>query len=113
MIQQQGISIDIKNEGEFNSRDTANYSALGRVFHTAMVNSKLPASSGCSADTIEEIVQTQAFRSILESIHALAERRQMSADAAALEIIRSFQKIDQLWSNLLVQQGIEKIKSSK
>jgi LPS sulfotransferase NodH len=57
-------------------------------------------------------METPAFGSILQSIQLLAGEQGISEIEAAREVIRTFRKMDQLWTEYLVAEGVERLKLS-
>jgi len=53
-----------------------------------------------------------AFRSILGAVRQLARLSGISEKEAAEQIIESFRKVDQIWGDYLVQEGINRVKSA-
>ncbi len=56
------------------------------------------------------MMNSPAFRSILKAAQHLAAKSGVTEKEAAEQIIRTFRKLDTLWSEYLVREGVEKVR---
>jgi len=82
---------------------------LTRIFNTALISTRTESSRDFSAELFS-LVETPAFRSILDSVRTLALREGKSERDAAEEIIRAFRNVDRLWGEYIFQEGVERLK---
>lgn len=86
-----------------------NMEDLVRIFNTALVTSRVE-SGRAYADEMMDMVQTPAFRAILAAIRTLAQETGIQERLAAEQIIHSFRKMDALWMDYLIQEGVQRLK---
>ena len=91
--------------------DSMQRSRLNQIFNTALVSSRADAKPN-SATELHQLMETPAFGSILQSIQLLAGEQGVSEMEAARDVIRTFRKMDQLWTEYLVSEGVERLKLS-
>jgi hypothetical protein len=91
--------------------DSAQRDRLNQIFNTALVSTRSEGHPE-SASEIHSLMGTPAFAAILRSIQDLALEQGNSEVEAAREIIRTFRRMDQLWTEYLVAEGVERLKSS-
>lgn len=82
---------------------------LVRIFNTALVTSRVE-SGRAYADEMMDMVQTPAFRAILKAIRDLAAETGVQERLAAEQIIHAFRKMDALWTDYLIQEGVQRLK---
>ncbi len=80
-----------------------------KLFNTAVISTKIPAQNNYSTK-LTELVQSRAFRSILQSIQDLARNSGISEETAAEEIVQTFRDIDKIWDSYIFHEGLEKLK---
>ncbi len=80
-----------------------------KVLNTAIVSTRIEIPRNLSHE-LKGVMQTPAFRAILKATHDLANRQQLSERDAAEQIVRTFRKLDELWGEYLIREGVEKIK---
>jgi hypothetical protein len=88
-----------------------NHDDLVRIFNTALVSSHTEARRDFSGE-IFELMESPAFRAILGTVRQYARLQGLSEKQAAEQIIMTFKKMDQAWSDYVFQQGVERLKSS-
>lgn len=91
--------------------DSAQRSRLNQIFNTALVSSHGEAKPD-SAGEIHSLMESSAFRAILQAIQLLAGEQGVSEIEAAHEFIRTFRRMDRLWTDYLVSEGVERLKLS-
>ncbi len=65
-----------------------------------------------TADNAAELValnQSEAFSAILRSIRDHAVSQGLSDQQAAFEVAQTFKRLDQLWADYLLQEGLAKL----
>lgn len=98
-------------EPRLESDDSLQRNRLNQIFNTALVSSRADEKPD-SAGEIKTVMDSSAFGSILQSIQLLAGERSISEIEAAREVIRTFRKMDLLWTEYLVSEGVERLKLS-
>jgi len=96
-------------ETHLESDDSLQRNRLNQIFNTALVSSRAD-SKPSSAGEIQSLMDTPAFGSVLQSIQLLAGEQGISEIEAAREVIRTFRKMDLLWTEYLVAEGVERLK---
>lgn len=91
--------------------DSAQRSRLNQIFNTALVSSHAETKPD-SASEIHSLMESPGFGAILQSIQLLAGERGVSEIEAARELIRTFRRMDRLWTDYLVSEGVERLKLS-
>lgn len=92
---------------------TTNHSSiddLARVFNTALIATSAPEGQKISSE-LHTLMESPAFRAILNSIKQFARLENLTERQAAEQIIRTFRKADQLWSGYVYQEGIDRLKA--
>ena len=96
-----------------NSReDLGDIERLVRSFNTALISTRAESQSTSpdrSSDELHGLVNSPAFREILEASQRLAHDQALSPQGAAEVLIRTFRKIDQIWSDYIFSEGIARI----
>ena len=80
-----------------------------KLFNTAVISTKIPSQSNYSVK-LSELVQSRAFRSILQAISIHAKNTGLSEEAAAEEVVQTFRDIDKIWDAYIFHEGLEKLK---
>lgn len=83
---------------------------LSRVFNTALIATKT-AQGAFNAGELYQLMETPAFRGILQAVRQVAKAQGISERVAAEQVILTFRKIDRLWEAYVFQEGIDRIKS--
>lgn len=82
---------------------------LSQVFNTALVHSRVDQSD--DPKELFKLMERPAFAAILNCLQSYAREQGISEIDSAKEIIRTFRKIDQIWTSYLIQEGTERMKS--
>lgn len=82
---------------------------LTQVFNTALVHSRVDTSD--DPKELFKLMERPAFAAILACLQDYAKAQGLSEIDSAKEIIRTFRKIDQIWTSYLIQEGTERLKS--
>lgn len=83
---------------------------LARIFNTALVATLAGGARDFSTE-IFELMESPPFRAILGAVRQHARLQGLSERQAAEQIIASFRKIDQVWSDYVFQEGVDRIKN--
>jgi hypothetical protein len=84
-------------------------SDMTRIFNTALIATKAEAARDFSSE-LYTLVESPGFSSIVEAIRTLARTQNINEREAAETIIRTFRKLDQLWSEYVFQEGVDRLK---
>lgn len=84
---------------------------LARIFNTAMVATRAQENRDFSAELFL-LMESPAFRAILNAVRQHARLHGISEKVAAEQVIKTFRKLDDLWSSYTFQEGVEKIGTS-
>lgn len=95
------------DRGSFNS---ANVDDLARILNTALVATKSQEGRDFPAE-LYKVMESPAFRAILSAIRQHARSQGLSEKHAAEQIVRTFRKLDELWSSYVFQEGVERVGS--
>jgi hypothetical protein len=82
---------------------------LGRIFNSALVSTRIETIRDFSTELCA-MIETPAFRAILNSVRQLARHQGISDSEAAEIIIHTFRKIDRIWEEYTLQEGVGRIK---
>ncbi len=91
--------------------DSTQRMRLNQIFNTALVSSQTETRPD-SATEIHGLMETPAFGAILQSVQLLAGEQGISEVEAARELIVTFRKMDRLWTDYLIAEGVERLKLS-
>jgi hypothetical protein len=91
--------------------DSVQRNRLNQIFNTALVSSYSEADRG-TATEIQTLMSSPGFGAILQSIQLLAGEQGISEMDAAQELIRTFRRMDRLWTDYLISEGAERLKTS-
>jgi hypothetical protein len=100
-------SLDAKLEMD----DSAQRSRLNQIFNTALVSSHSEATLDSTGE-IHALMESPSFGAVLQAIQLLAGDQGISEIEAARELIRTFRRMDRLWTDYLISEGVERLKLS-
>lgn len=80
-----------------------------KVLNTAVVSTRVETPRNLSQE-LKEVMQSPAFRAILKATRDLSQHQAISENDAAEQIIRTFRRLDELWGEYLVREGVDRIK---
>jgi len=83
---------------------------LARIFNTALVATRVSAPRDFSAE-LYALIESPAFRTILNAIRQLARLQGISDREAAESLIQTFRKVDRIWGDYIFQEGIDRLKN--
>ena len=81
---------------------------LVRSFNTALISTRAESQTS-QPEELHRLVNSPAFREILEASHRLAQNQGLSKQAAAEVLIRTFRNVDQIWSDYVYAEGMARI----
>ena len=82
---------------------------LARVFNTAMVASQAEAKRDLSAE-LQQLTGSVPFKAILNAVRQLASVQGITERQSAEAIIETFRKMDEVWSDYVFREGLDKIR---
>lgn len=82
-----------------------------QIFNTALLQTKLEFNRPFGPTDITALIQSPAIQALIVGISYFADTKSITPLEAARELIRSFRKLDQLWTEQLLQEGIQKLRS--
>lgn len=103
-MKSQKIIID-----ENKNNNIVDTSEMIRSFNTAILTTRSEMYEDYTSK-LENLLATPAFNSIMTAIHDLSVTQNISQDAAAQDVVKTFREIDNLWKSYLIQEGISKLK---
>ncbi|MGE0614675.1 MAG: hypothetical protein AB7P04_03465 [Bacteriovoracia bacterium] len=102
------------NPNTYTAQTARDTERLARIFNTAMISTR--SQAGQSADDLSrklfELMKTSEFQAILGTCQQLAVKQGISEKTAAERVIETFRQIDQIWSDYVFREGVEKLKGS-
>jgi hypothetical protein len=99
-----------QNTAPSSSQPASSVDDLARVFNTALISSRGPKSQDLSFE-IYQVMETPAFRAILNAVRQHARLNGISERQASEQVISTFRKMDELWSAYVFQEGVNQLKS--
>ena len=84
---------------------------LARVFNTALVATRTPEVRRDISTELCQLMETPAFRAILNAIRQHARLHALSDRQAAEQVIQAFRRADQIWAEYVFQEGVEQLRS--
>ncbi len=82
-----------------------------QLLNTAIIKSKEKKIDSSYEERLNSINKSPAIEAINKSITYLAETQNVSRDQAAIQIIESLRELDQVWSDYVTMEGIDRLKS--
>lgn len=98
-------------ETKIEMNDSAQRDRLNQIFNTALVSSHAESKPDAAGE-IHMLMGSPGFGAILQAIQLLAGDQGISEIEAARELIRTFRRMDRLWTEYLVSEGVERLKLS-
>ena len=91
------------------SHQRASQEELARIFNTAIVATKVEASRDYSSELLAAM-ESPGFKAILSAIKTLSATEGLSERKAAESVIAAFRKVDRLWGDYVLHEGIDRLK---
>lgn len=89
---------------------SSSFDDLARILNTALVTTRNQESRDYAGE-LYQLMEHPAYRSILDAIRQHALVHGMSEKLAAEDLLRTFRKLDELWSGYVFQEGVSRIGS--
>jgi hypothetical protein len=81
-----------------------------QLLNTAIIKSKEKKISNSYEERLTKINNSPAIEAINKSISLLAESQKISRDQAALQVIESIRELDNIWTDYVTMEGIDRLK---
>ncbi|MEO5970575.1 MAG: hypothetical protein ABIQ95_11660 [Bdellovibrionia bacterium] len=85
---------------------------LARVFNTAIVSSQANTTRDLSAE-LQQLTQSAPFKAILNAVRQLAAVQGITERQSAEVIIETFREMDEVWSEYVFREGLDKIRKPR
>ncbi len=85
---------------------------LARIFNSALVATQTGVKRDFSSE-LSELTESASFKAVLNAVRQLACVQGIPERQAAEEIIRTFKKLDEIWSNYISREGLDRLRSPK
>lgn len=85
---------------------------LTRLFNTVLVASKGGTPHHFLSE-LKTLTESRAFKAILTAVQELACSEKIRTHQAAEQIIQTFRKIDDIWQDYLLKEGLEKLRKPR
>ena len=82
-----------------------------QLLNTAIIKSKEKVINSSYEERLTKINNSPAIEAINKSITILAESQKISRDQAALQVIESIRELDNIWSDYVTMEGIDRLKT--
>jgi hypothetical protein len=83
---------------------------FARVFNTAIIATRAGSAARDFSGQLLEQIETPAFRAILSAVRSHAKNQGISDRQAAEQVIQAFRRVDQLWTDYLIQEGVDRLR---
>lgn len=83
---------------------------VARIFNSALVATRVPESRN-PASELHELMESTTFRAIMNAVRQVAHAEGIPERQAAEQIIRTFRKMDEIWSNYVFQEGVDRLRN--
>jgi hypothetical protein len=81
-----------------------------QLLNTAIIKSKEKEISSSYEERLNKICQSPAITAINKSIVMLSESQKISRDQAAVMVIEAIRELDNIWSDYVTMEGIDRLK---
>lgn len=82
-----------------------------QLLNTAIIKSKEKKIDNSYEERLNKINNSPAIEAINKSISILAESQKISRDQAAIQIIEALRDLDNIWTDYVTMEGIDKLKN--
>lgn len=82
-----------------------------QLLNTAIIKSKEKKINHSYEERLTRLSNSPAIDHLNKSIANLAESQKISRDQAALQIIEAIRELDGIWSDYVIMEGIDRLKS--
>ena len=102
------IGSDVMTVSTSSSASTAE---LTRLLNAAILSTRADRKKDFAGE-LYQLVESPAFEAILGAIRNLASSSGMSERQAAEAIVQTFRKVDQVWTEYVFQEGVDRLRDS-
>jgi hypothetical protein len=85
---------------------------LSRIFNTALVSTHTAAKRDFAAE-LYELTESASFKAILSAVRQLSRVQGISERQAAEHVIQTFRKMDEVWSEYLFREGVDRLRQPR
>jgi hypothetical protein len=82
-----------------------------QLLNTAIIKSKEKKIDDSYEDRLKEICKSPSIEFISKAITQLADSQKISQDQAAVMIIETIRELDDIWSDYVTMEGIDRLKN--
>ena len=82
-----------------------------QLLNTAIIKSKEKKINSSYEERLTKINNSPAIEAINKSIGLLSESQKISRDQAALQVIEAIRELDNVWSDYVTMEGIDRLKA--
>lgn len=82
-----------------------------QLLNTAIIKSKEKKINSSYEERLKTINNSPAIEAINKSICLLSESQKISRDQAALQVIEAIRELDNIWSDYVTMEGIDRLKA--
>ena len=82
-----------------------------QLLNTAIIKSKEKKINNSYEERLTKINNSPAIEAINKSVSILAESQNISRDQAALQVIKAIRELDNIWSDYVTMEGIDRLKA--
>lgn len=82
-----------------------------QLLNTAIIKSKEKKINNSYEERLTKINNSPAIEAINKSICIMAESQKISRDQAALQVIEAIRELDNIWSDYVTMEGIDRLKA--
>lgn len=100
-----GVMTDVS------SSSSGSTAELTRLLNAAILSTRADRKRDFAGE-LYQLVESPAFEAILNAIRNLASTSGMSERQAAEAIIQTFRKVDQVWTEYVFQEGVDRLRDS-
>lgn len=83
---------------------------ISRIFNSALVATQVRESHN-PASELQQLMGSSAFHAIMNAVRQVARTEGISERQAAEQLIRTFRKMDQIWSDYVYQEGVDRLRT--
>lgn len=80
------------------------------LLNTAIIKNKEKRIERSYEKRLSEVCTTPALEALGQAINYLSEKEKISRDQAAVEIIDAVKRLDAIWGDYIMMEGVEKLK---
>jgi hypothetical protein len=82
-----------------------------QLLNTAIIKSKEQKISHSFEERLTKLSQSPVIDHLNKSIAQLADSQKISRDQAALQVVEAIRELDSIWSDYVVMEGIDRLKT--